>query len=538
MPHEIDLKELTRRGAQEDRAVIAPPRRLLTRYVLPAALGLGFLVLLAWTGRETYLPRTPVTIVPVHVSRAEVQTAGTPLFKAAGWVEPRPTPVRVAALAPGVVEELLVVEDEFVEQGQTIARLVDEDAVLALDQAEATLRLRQAEVQAAEAGLQAARTNLEIPAHLELPVAEAEAALAAIDTELSNLPKQLERAKARLRLAQIDLQAKQRAGSALSGLLVEQSQSELDSAQAEADELTLRQPVLQQQRNALARRRDAAARRLELVTDEKLALGEAEAALAAARAQVTSAEVAVAEARLRLSRMTIPAPRSGRVLNLVAAPGSQLMTGPSAMQDRDSSTVVTMYSPERLQVRVDVRFEDLPRVGRGHPVLIESPALAEPQLGTVLFLTGFANIQKNTLEVKVSLDDPPPVMKPEMLVDVTFVAPPQERSADESREEYRLFVPRQLVEAEGAAHFVWTADIAERVARRRRIELGPVQTPEYLEVVQGVTAGSRVIASGRENLKEGDRIEIRGEDPSIGIQPMSATPAAPATAAAQSREHP
>ena len=32
-----------------------------------------------------------VKVVPVHVSRAEVQQAGTPLFKAAGWVEPRPT---------------------------------------------------------------------------------------------------------------------------------------------------------------------------------------------------------------------------------------------------------------------------------------------------------------------------------------------------------------------------------------------------------------------------------------------------------------
>ena len=63
-------------------------------------------------------------VVPVHVARAEVQQAGTPLFKAAGWVEPRPTPILVAALASGVVERLLVVEDQAVETGQPVAELV------------------------------------------------------------------------------------------------------------------------------------------------------------------------------------------------------------------------------------------------------------------------------------------------------------------------------------------------------------------------------------------------------------------------------
>ena len=33
-------------------------------------------------------------------------------LKAAGWIEPRPTPVGVAALALGVIQELLVVEGQ------------------------------------------------------------------------------------------------------------------------------------------------------------------------------------------------------------------------------------------------------------------------------------------------------------------------------------------------------------------------------------------------------------------------------------------
>ena len=43
--------------------------------------------------------------------------------------------------------------------------------------------------------------------------------------------------------------------------------------------------------------------------------------------------------------------------------------------------------------------------------------------GTVLFISSEADIQKNTLQVKVAIPDPPDVFKPEMLVDVTFLAP-------------------------------------------------------------------------------------------------------------------
>ena len=101
----------------------------------------GFLTLSLWTTRDAYLPRKSVTVMPVQLRRSAVQTEGTPLFKAAGWVEPRPTPIRVAALASGVVEQLLVVEDQAIDAAEPIARFVSIDAELALQQAEAMLAL-------------------------------------------------------------------------------------------------------------------------------------------------------------------------------------------------------------------------------------------------------------------------------------------------------------------------------------------------------------------------------------------------------------
>jgi HlyD family secretion protein len=518
----VNLKDLAVRRDAGGGSSLAPRRHIVSRYILPGVLVTGFLSLSIWSARDLWLPRQSVTVVPVHVSLSEVQTAGTPLFKAAGWVEPRPTPIRVAALATGVVDQLLVVEDQSVEKGEPIARLVARDAELALQQAIAAEGMRKAEVDEAQAVLLAARTNLEFPTHLELPLAEAEVELATLDTELTNLPNLLKRAEARLRLAEADWKAKSENKQSLQAILLVRAQSELDAAQSEVDELTKRRPALELQRAALVRQRAAAARRLELKTDETRAVSAAIAHLTSFEAQHREAQSRVEEAQLRLERMTIRAPVSGRVLNLIANPGSQLMTGPSQMEARDSNTVVTMYQPDQMQVRVDVRFEDLPRVGRGQPVQVKSPAFPDAISGRVLFLTSFANVQKNTLAVKVTLESPPSVLKPEMLVDVTFLAmeQPNQGAGEKSRsptEQYRLFLPRSVVEIGPDGNFVWVADLAHRIARRQSVQLGAMQTASLLEISGGLTAASRIISGGRENLRDGDRIAVQGEDTQLGI---------------------
>ncbi|MEL6109636.1 MAG: hemolysin D, partial [Planctomycetota bacterium] len=59
-------------------------------YLLPAAMGMGFVMLLGAAAGRQWLPKTPVTVVPVLVQRAEIQPTGTPLYQSAGWIEPRP----------------------------------------------------------------------------------------------------------------------------------------------------------------------------------------------------------------------------------------------------------------------------------------------------------------------------------------------------------------------------------------------------------------------------------------------------------------
>ncbi|MEQ9070812.1 MAG: efflux RND transporter periplasmic adaptor subunit, partial [Gimesia chilikensis] len=205
---------------------------------------------------------------------------------------------------------------------------------------------------------------------------------------------------------------------------------------------------------------------LTLLTAEQKARDEAQAQVAAAAARLEQSQVAVDQARLALERMTIRAPVAGRVYQLVAHPGSSVGNMLTQMTKVDGSTVVTMYRPEWLQIRVDVRFEDIPKVSLNQPVQIDNPALSEPVRGSVLFISSEADIQKNTLQVKVKIDEPTPLLKPEMLVDVTFLAPKHEQTEKDQDRESRIYVPRKMVQQNAAGQScVWIADQSRQIAR-------------------------------------------------------------------------
>ena len=163
--NDVDLTQLAIDRSDSASSGGRARQRLLTRYVLPAGLLVGFLSLVGWSTREMLFPPKAVTVLPVLAAEAQIHAEGSPLFKAAGWIEPRPTPVRVAALAPGVVSELLVVEDQAVKAGAPVARLVKEDAELTLRRAQADLQLREAEREETEQRPQGVQRTVSVSGH-------------------------------------------------------------------------------------------------------------------------------------------------------------------------------------------------------------------------------------------------------------------------------------------------------------------------------------------------------------------------------------
>lgn len=385
---------------------------------LVAAIAVAAVAL--WPMRERLVTpaSTPEVAAPVTpVSATKMKSNG--LFQCAGWVEPRPTPIIVSSLAEGVIDRLTVIEGQAVKKGDPVAYLVDQDANLAVRLAEAELAMRRSQVVSAEAALASAKQYFSDPTSRLAAVAEAEVQLAEVETQLATLPSQLRAAQSRQSVAEKELQTKTAAKEAVPAISLERSRGELETAKAQQEELHRQTEFLNRERAAIASRLQVLRRQLELKVDEKRMLAEAEAALVGAQAQVVRAEAELDVAKLGKERTIIRAPINGHILGLTSRPGSRLMgLSPAAMVD--SSTVVTMYDPKQLQVRADVRLEDVSRVQIGQEVEIETPAAASPIKGRVITVTSFADIQKNTLQVKVSIEDPPEFVKPDMLVQVTF----------------------------------------------------------------------------------------------------------------------
>lgn len=514
MSTQVDLRQLAVRREPAGSVPVRRRSHWLSRYLLPGGVLVGFASVLAFAARDSFLPARPVLVAPVITTRADLRPEGAPLFQAAGWVEPRPTPSLVTALAEGVIDKLLVVEGQEVKMDEPVALLIDEDAKIALRGAEADVKLRRAEVQGYKAALAAARTNFEQPTQLTASLAETEAMLAQKQTDLAALPFLTQSAKAKARLARFNHEQRMKSGNAVSELELEQSKREMEAAAAQAGEYDARLPALKNEIEAQTRRRDALRLRLELKTDEKRALADGEAQVEAAEARLRQALAARDAAKLRLDRMVVRAPCHGLVLGLISRPGMRMMgLAPGTLAD--ASTVVSLYDPKRLQVRADVLLEDVPRLQPGMRVKIETPAAANGPLdGEVLYSTSLADIQKNTLQVKVAILNPPPTIRPDMLVQATFLAPAPPKSADAASQPLRLLVYRRLVESSDGGAWVWVADLAAGVARRKTVQLG-ANSGDFVEVVSGLTAGDRLISGERDGLRDGQRIHVAGEDTAL-----------------------
>ena len=514
---QLDLRKLQRQPTAPSKAPRYPQRKhLVTRIVLPGAIVGGFVCLLLGTAGTQFMPRYSVTVMPVMVMESVAAPTGVPLFQTAGWVEPRPQAINVAALAAGVVDELLVVEGQTVDCDEPIARLITKDAELLVRQSKASLALRQGELARCEAELKAAKTRVEQPVHLEVLLADAKGILAKSRTQLARLPYLVEAARSAEAFTKKNWAGKQTAQESLSVRSVQQAEYEYVSANAALKELVDREPFLKKEVESLEQKVTAVQTQFKLLLEENRQLEEAKAKVDSAIATVDEAKVQVEQAELHLSRMVVTSPIRGRILRLLVSRGTRLM-GLETSASQNSSTVAQIYDPSQLQIRADVRLEDVPKIHNGQSVEIRTASATELIRGTVLQSTSSANVQKNTLEVKVALINPPPEVCPEMLVTATFLSPELPQGTDVQTQVRRIRIPKSLVESTDASSFVWIVDDQQR-AMRREIVSSKTSTGELCEVVSGLNPTDKLIVQGRENVSAGVRLQIIGEDQTLGVK--------------------
>lgn len=459
--------------------------------MLPAALLGGFLLLFAALFRDQLWPAPAVKVSPVLATApsdapaadaaksappadspapaATNESAPTPSdaparFQAGGWIEPDPFPVKATSLIDGIIASVHVTEGQLVRKDDPLATLVDDDARLALEQAERKLHSAEAERRVHFATID-----------------EANQRLAA--------------AKARQRAAQ-SLQSE--ANDQFTRL-----QRLPDGAVPESDVVAAR--LRFKRETAIA---EAAGSAVSEISAEILRL---QAEIQVRDAAVALATSHVAQARLAQSRTRITAPIDGRILRLHAAPGQKKML---QGDDPDSSTVALLYDPAKLQVRVDVPLADAAALAVGQPVRVFCSMLTDLALhGTVSRISGEANLQRNTLQAKVRLHQPPDVLRPDMLCRVEFLDPPV--AATTSPQGGKSGVAPSVA-VTGRLHTwvpvtavrdgtVWLCDPQSRRVSRRQISAAGDSRDGYQRISQGLRPGEWVVIAP-EQLSEGSRI--------------------------------
>lgn len=496
----VDLRTLRRSSAMANRAEspepdspssdVAVPRprvRWVTRVAVPLGVLFATGGILLYAGRDALQSRLPVHVAavipkahasdelpaqPVHEPQDDARlTTDAPLgavvVQAPGWIEPAPFAVSVPALAEGVVKEVLVLEGERVEAGQVVTRLIDDDAKLSLRAAEANVAERLADTERAQAALAAAESQVQV---------------------------------------------------------------ERSSADELRDEVTRKRQLVNAGGVSAGE-----FRRLEIrlegldakVAAAERAVSEAQAACKQAEAAQESATVMRDEAQLRLTRMEVRSPVDGVVLTRLVEPGSRISMGSKSGDGAGSmsGTVIRVYDPAKLQVRVDVPLADAAKVGVGTRALVSTEALAEQSFtGTVTRVIHEANIQRNTVQFKVLLDQPTTVLKPEMLTRVKLHAPTtaSQRAGGDAPNgvfgaDYLLVPTNAVISTSEGKGRVWIVDASDGspVARQRDIAISPATDVDFVIATSGLQLTDRVILdpSSHPTIKEGMRLKVLGEQP-------------------------
>ena len=511
--------EATPRAPAEppDRGVVpAPRRRWASRVALPAGLLLATSALLAYAARDTLLAATPVRVVPVVVRASQESTAGAgavATVQAPGWVEPDPFPISVSALTDGVVKEVLVLEGQPVKAGDVVLRMIDDDARLALARAAAGVEVREGELAAAKAAHEAARREWDHPVERARSVAAADAMLAEATAELERLPAEIEAEQARTdELAD----AARRAEANVERRAVAESELVQTRLRLKAQQLLLgatkaKRGVLEARVRQFAANLEAARASAKLRIAERKALDGAAAAVRVAEGALVEVLAMCDESKLRLARTEVRAPADGVVMALLVEPGSKLMLSGTEMR---SAQVLRLYDPKKLQVRVDVPIADAANVGVGQAATIVVGVLPDRSFdGVITRVVHEADIQRNTLQVKVAITNPSPELKPEMLARVRLSvvgATPAGGAAAVSSQQ--VYAPLRLLQREGdsAEAKAWVVDKGRGVAVRRAVTISDGRFDDWA-AVSGLMPGDVIISGETGDLTEGQRVRVVGE---------------------------
>tara|TARA_B100001146_G_scaffold225153_1_gene246998 strand:- start:4463 stop:5539 length:1077 start_codon:yes stop_codon:yes gene_type:complete len=254
----------------------------------------------------------------------------------------------------------------------------------------------------------------------------------------------------------------------------------------------------------LAARLDATQRHLE-ASDEELNRRQqlfarrliAEEDLFRARATYEDALHNFETSKRTLEKTRITTPIAGVVLQLARDANNQpVADGQKVTQGFEVARIAPI---DNLIADIDLVGPELARVRPGQPVRIEHYAFENTMItGKVLRLSPAMDATTHTFRAEVEVDNGDELLRPGMFIQATIVT---------DRHQDVAVVPRDAVTERAGRDVVFVID-GQR-ARRQEVSLG-LGNDDWIEVVDGVSPGERVVIRGLETLTDEARVRVTG----------------------------
>jgi RND family efflux transporter MFP subunit len=328
-----------------------------------------------------------------------------------------------------------------------------------------------------------------------------------------------------IRKIHVDIGDHVRAGQLLAELEVPEMTAQVERAQAvvqrsQADILSARSVLARAAADYAAlhaeydRLKQASEARPGLIAQQELDDAEAKDLSAKAQVEAARSELASKEQELGAARADhrhyasladyshIVAPFDGIVTWRYADTGALLQAGTS---NSGSMPAIKLAQVNILRLRLPVPESLAGYVHIGDTAQIHVQATGEQLIGRVVRTTGELDLATRSLQVEIDLDNREGKLTPGMYADVTL---------DLQRSGNGLTIPVEAVDRSQSAPFALVVNQQGHI-EKRALHLG-METPRFIEVIDGLREGERVVVANLSSFQAGESVQTREATVPIG----------------------
>jgi RND family efflux transporter MFP subunit len=299
-----------------------------------------------------------------------------------------------------------------------------------------------------------------------------------------------------------------------------EAQLEASRRQVAEAEAQLVQAIASRDEDTRFLERQRALARDGITTDAALTAAQAAAAVSAARVKSAEASIASAHARVKvteeaLENTNVRAPFDGVVIKKRAEVGETVSPfGVAGQAAREGGAIATIADLSELEVQTEVSENSVAKLTPAMAAEVKLQAYQDRVYkGRLRQIFPSADRAKSIVEVRVTILNADPLVKPEMTASVTFQEPrAAEKQAgvapgSDPASAPVILVPKRTVTAQGGQSIVWV--VSNGTVARRAVTLGADRL-DQVEVKSGVVPGEMVVVNPPAGLTDRGPVRVKG----------------------------